>query len=637
MDYWNSNLRFLQKKNPLLAQYIAGLKDSENIAVVKSISGIPTLKAINNLGQEKFLFSPTDPVSEARLLVNNLSFNGEDGTILFGFGLGYLAREISKKKDPDHVLYVVEGIPELFKLSMIHTDLSDMLSDDNTYFFVGDSISTILDNFTPIQAKIITGAINKLAIPSLRELCEQQYDEIDKQINSHVTFLHLSFTSFNDSKEIRLANLFNNVPAILNSSPVDKLKNSIQNRPAFIVAAGPSLKQDIKALGNRPENSIIICVDAALKPILQNNIKPDAVITCDPYPDNFNKVEGLPGEILNTIPLVYQGEATSKLIEQFSGSQFIANAHNSLTQWITNIDRSIVTFPYFPSVSHFGFLMARYMGADPIILVGLDLSFPIDQEHADGCAETWKLDFDKTEFIWVPNNTGGKVKTIPGFFSMIHSLEYEIKKTRARCINVSADGAMIKGAEWMPLEDAFKLAKRKKMNGRSEKVNSNTVELKNDIFSTDPIISFKNIIEEAFFVDTAQLKDKYSDALAWMISEVGELSVICRDAKAILDRSRQNNLKPIEKINTMERLQMAYTSAFKHNVLLDVLTDYLPKYMILISKDRTERLAAENVSSRMTDWKHITVFFEELSDVLPLLEKHCRQAFANLRKKDNLR
>jgi hypothetical protein len=399
------------------------------------------------------------------------------------------------------------------------------------------------------------------------------------------------------------------------------------------VAAGPSLKQDIKALGNRPDDSIVFCVDAALKPLLQNNIKPDAVITCDPYPGNFNKVEGLPREILSSLPLFCQGEATSKLIEQFSGYKFIANAHNSLTKWATNIGRSVVTFPFSPSVSHFGFMIARYMGADPIIFVGLDLSFPIDQEHADGCAQTWRLDFNNTEFIWVSNNTGGKVKTIPGFLSMIHSLEYEIKKTKARCINVSEGGAMIKGVEWMTLEDAFQLAKSSTLDGRIEKVNSNTAELRNDIFDAAAIISFKNIIEEAFFAETAQLKDKYSDALAWMMPEVEGLSVICRDAMLILDRSKKSNIKPIEKINIMEQVQMAYSSAFKHNDLLNVLTDYLPKYMILRSKDQTKRVTAENISSIMIDWKHITVFFEELSDVLPLLEKHCRQAFANLRKK----
>jgi hypothetical protein len=276
--------------------------------------------------------------------------------------------------------------------------------------------------------------------------------------------------------------------------------------------------------------------------------------------------------------------------------------------------------------------MARYMGADPIIFVGLDLSFPIDQEHADGCAQTWKLDFNNTEFIWVPNNTGGKVKTIPNFLSMIHSFEYEIKKTRARCINVSEDAAMIKGAEWMPLKEAFHFIESKKLNSRNEKSDSNTSELKNDIFNSDSIISVKNIIEEAFFVDTDRLKEQYSDVLVWMISEVGELSIICRDAMENLDRLKPGDRKPNEKINIMEQLQMAYTSAFEHKDLLDVLTDYLPRYMILRSKYQKEKLAAKNVSSTMTDREQITIFFEELFDVLPLLEKHCRSALKSIKE-----
>ena len=81
----------------------------------------------------------------------------------------------------------------------------------------------------------------------------------------------------------------------------------------------------------------------------------------------------------------------------------------------------------------------------------------------------------------------------------------------------------------------------------------------------------------------------------------------------------------------MERLKMEYTSAFEHKGLLNVLTDYLPRYMILRSKCQTERPVAENTSSIGVDRKELTVFFEELSDVLPLLEKHCRNALDSIK------
>ena len=76
-------------------------------------------------------------------------------------------------------------------------------------------------------------------------------------------------------------NIFQNIPAMLDSFPADTLKGVMKNNPAIIVAAGPSLKQDIETLGNRPKDSIIFSVDAALKPLLMNGIKPDWVVTCD--------------------------------------------------------------------------------------------------------------------------------------------------------------------------------------------------------------------------------------------------------------------------------------------------------------------------------------------------------------------
>ena len=182
MNYWNKNLRLLEQKNPSLAKYLSGIKNSGQISVVESESGLPTLKTVNSMRGEGFLLSPKNPALEAQHLLDKIPFSGEDGTLLFGFGLGYLAKEITRKKHQNHVLYIVEGAPELFQLAMKHADLSAILSDHNNFLFVGDSIDTILDDFIPIQIKSITGNINKLAMPSLRKLCEKHYDAIDKHI-----------------------------------------------------------------------------------------------------------------------------------------------------------------------------------------------------------------------------------------------------------------------------------------------------------------------------------------------------------------------------------------------------------------------------------------------------------------------
>ena len=90
--------------------------------------------------------------------------------------------------------------------------------------------------------------------------------------------------------------------------------------------------------------------------------------------------------------------------------------HHSLTEWIVNVGQKVDPLAPHRCAAHLCFLVARLMGADPIILVGLDLSFPGKEHHAEGCAETWKPDFEKGQFHNIPSNDGGVVKTIPGFF-----------------------------------------------------------------------------------------------------------------------------------------------------------------------------------------------------------------------------
>jgi len=611
MDYLQKNLTLLRHKDPLLAEYIADLNDSKNMVVVESTSGSPTLKIIHNDRRSKFLHSPENPVSEAKNFLNGYSFNNEDGTILFGFGLGYLVKEIAKRKAQNHVLYVVEGIPGLFKLAMVHQDLSDLLADDNIFFFVGDSIYRIIDGFEPIQIKAITGTINKLAIPSLKAVCPALYDGMDRVINDYVKSLQISFNSFDALKEIRLVNLFRNIPALLNSGAVNNLENLIGGNPALVIAAGPSLSKDVAAIRNRPANCVTICVDAALKPLVENGIRPDLAVTCDPSSNNYNKVAKLSREDIGSIPLVYQADVTPELIERFEGHRFILNAHNSLTARMTNTGRSVITFPPFQTVSHLAFFLARFMGADPIILVGLDLSFPGEKDHAVGCAHTWKPDFEKGNFQWIPSTNGGKVKTFQDFLSMIHLLENEIRNTTARCINVSRDGAMIKGTEWMPLEKAL--------------------ELTSDNFPSNSAMPIGDLLAGAFTVDPGKLKIEYSYALTWLISEVENLAEICHDAQKLVNEAIPHRTDERKKQIFHERVNLLYQSAFRHKDLLDILTDYLPRYMISCSKDPLVELSEANVSSMMVNQERIGLFFEELDALLPMLREHSHSASANLK------
>lgn len=78
-------------------------------------------------------------------------------------------------------------------------------------------------------------------------------------------------------------NFLINIPALLHSIPISRLISERQNsfETAVIVAAGPSLDDNLALLKAHQEKLVIFCTDGAFKTLLSENIKPDYVLNTD--------------------------------------------------------------------------------------------------------------------------------------------------------------------------------------------------------------------------------------------------------------------------------------------------------------------------------------------------------------------
>jgi hypothetical protein len=605
INHFQNNIALLKRKDPELAESLLNMDLADHFVILKSTIGAPTMIFVDPSGQARFLHSPQDPVQEAGHLLKDTRFRSEDGTLLFGFGLGYLAKEIVKKKDPHHLLCVAEAIPEILKLALGAHDLSDVLTDEDIHFFVGERINKILDDFRPIQLKSISGNIQKFALPPMMALYDGFYDEIEKKFHDHVSSLRYSFYTFLKHKNFSLTNVFQNIPHIMHATPVNKLKGLLAGYPALLIAAGPSLSKAMETIRIHSKEYFIICVDTALKPLLENDIKPDLVVTCDPHPINYRKVAGLPAAKMASLPLLFRADAAPDVIKEFGGYKFILDSNTTISRWIVNTDRRVMAFPPHPTVSHMGFLAARFMQADPIILVGLDLSFPEGKDHADGCSAPWKVDFQKTSFKWFPNNNGGFVQTIDPFISMIRQLEIEIQKSHALCINVSKEGSLIQGTEWMTLEEALQ---------QKEGICGVCTEKRN-----------RKLLSNAIACNPTLLNARYKTAFVWMLKESKSLSAICRRLEGPAGEGTTSFSHDQEKSIPLERMIHEQKNAFNHRSFLNIISDYLPRYLLSFYKIPVKGVPEADAPSPTGLSEQLTIFFEELREVLPLIEKNCHE------------
>jgi hypothetical protein len=110
------------------------------------------------------------------------------------------------------------------------------------------------------------------------------------------------------------------------------------------------------------------------------------------------------------------------------------------------------------SVVHTGYQFLREAGADPLILVGIDLGFPGEETHAEGVVLGWgtgKVRKEMPHQVMLPSVAGGQIRSVMAFKTFVTVFEILVSQTQARVVNTSPGGALIRGTENLPIEKAI--------------------------------------------------------------------------------------------------------------------------------------------------------------------------------------
>jgi hypothetical protein len=602
-DFFVRNMKVTEENSPSLTSCLTDVP-LDGVQPCLSRSGSPTLLVKNQVGRQYFLHSSQDPVEEAVSLLGDRRFHDGDVTVLFGFGLGYLVQEIRKRMDVSHDLIVFEQRPEIFAAAMRLLDLRDILSDPRIRLCIGVDFDTVIQTLKEIQGKALSGTVQKLSYGPAVDLAPEAYRKLENEIELYVSELKTSLRSFRAQIPMRLANLFNNLSVLCQSTPAKALKNAFKGLPAIVVAAGPSLDKNIRTIRNAYQKSPVIAVDAALKPLLASGITPDIIATLDVIDNNADKFSDILPNQLEDIALVFDPEGNWAIPKLFASPRFFTSGQNTFSNWFAGHLGEVTDFPPMYTVSHLAFFVARYMGCDPIILAGFDLSFPGNRDHAEGCAKTWSANFKKWHLSEIEDVHGDKVKTFDQFIYMLRLLEREVDRTQALCIDATEGGARIKGTTILSLKEAL---------------NTYVPEKETEIASR-----LKEIASLSKETDNKDL----DQGLRWLDSEVKHAREIIKSAKSIIEKTCQGTgchgliqREVLSSLGTMKK-QIVERNDFI-NVLGDLLSDLLI-HEIRLTRKTGARLLPETKENQeaIEDYKY---FFSKLDKILILLVENSRE------------
>lgn len=437
-------------------------------------------------GKSIFLHSAYDPEKEANTLIKEIE-NDTDLIFIFGIGAGYLINAVKKLNVN---IAVIEPSIKFFNLLIDNFKLDKILEDNITFFMGGDDIEDI-EKFISIEN---TKKVKFFITRSYANLFGEEALFYQQKVLSIVDKKIININTISRFDKLWAYNIASNVAKISTHYGANKFFDKYKNIPAVIVSAGPSLEKNIRKLREMKNKALIIAVDTAMKPLFSHNISPHFVITIDPQKKNSKYFRNV--DFKDSV-LIAESSVDKEAIDSFNGAIYFINSIFPLAKYFMEELGNRGDITTGGSVSTAAYDFAIRIGANPIIMVGLDLSFPNYQTHIKGSyheenffTEIYKLDSYDSRIYKVliagnlreeKNIYNEKVWTDSRFDMYKNWYEEQcLKYNQIKFYNATEGGIVINGMENINLEELIQ-----KFNDIDINIDRNdrNIERKNEILT----------------------------------------------------------------------------------------------------------------------------------------------------------
>jgi hypothetical protein len=462
LKIWEANLSILSETHPHAATLLATAKalpdtEAKDLSLQLGRKGHLTLLTHDKLG-EFYLHSLYDPISEAKqTATKELNDPKINVVVIFGFGLGYLVEEILKACDKKTRIIIVESRLDCLVTALSSRALDNVLSDERLLF--------ILENDSKKAATKTNLELSFDKLKSWKIIATPQQTRFNQTyLKSYIDHLgaciNQCVSSFSTSMNLSdhfLKNTVANLDAAAISPGVKLFVDCWKNRPAVIVAAGPSLNKQLATLHAYQHKILIVAVDKTWPILKAAGIKPHLIVAIDPrrpcsWGDDppqdvwFLSVSSCNPNVVHSINqqriVSYGNPIHEKIFKHIIGERGVLHTGGSVA---TN-----------------AFSFARLMGASPLIMIGQDLAYTGGASHASGYL--WPRTLDQAK-----DSKGGGFREVEGYHGDRVQVDRQLDSYRKwyedfitahpndTIINATEGGAKIAGTRQLPFSEACSL------------------------------------------------------------------------------------------------------------------------------------------------------------------------------------
>ncbi|MFS8563602.1 MAG: DUF115 domain-containing protein [Rhabdochlamydiaceae bacterium] len=249
-------------------------------------------------------------------------------------------------------------------------------------------------------------------------------------------------------------NILQNILHLPETFYVNKWQGIFKGTPAIICGAGPSLAEAQDILKTCEEKALILAAGSAISALGALNIQPHFALAIDPNPQEYEHLKHLK---CPDTPLIFSSRLFPKVLDLFSGPLgYLSSktggpleAHLEAALGLDELSIGPSLGREALSITTLTAALAYAWGCNPIIFVGVDLSYAGMQMYAPGVVSTGSMTMEKLlqetkvsdQLIVRKNRQGNPVATLVKWIMESDTLsQYAKERSDRQFFDASARG-----------------------------------------------------------------------------------------------------------------------------------------------------------------------------------------------------
>ena len=381
------NLAALGMGTPDLARQISESPSRAGVSFVVTDDGRLSGSITDEWGRGCQLASKRRPREEAERLASRVNIERAAVIVVNGFAMGHHVRAILARAKSSALVIVYEPDVALLRAVLERQDHSAWLWDPLLRFVTDASDVTALGKMLEGAEGLVSLGMEILDHPPSEKRLGDGPAILAKNLAEVVRSIRTNVITTLSQADVTIRNQLMNLDRYVTAEGIAPLHGACAGRPGIVISAGPSIRRNIHLL-EQPwvrDTMVLVAVQTMLKPLLERGIRPHFVTALDYHEISTRFYEGLTADDVEGVTLIAEAKGNAAILDAWPGA-LRCPADTFLDELLGTDAADRGKIDPGATVAHLAYYVARYVGCDPVMLVGQDLGFTDGQYYGPKAA-----------------------------------------------------------------------------------------------------------------------------------------------------------------------------------------------------------------------------------------------------------